>query len=70
MSQLANRAEQMILSESNPKHPFKPVKVTKLKPLMKPGLRKPKIKKVSWSDNLTVEYAMNLEILTESCNTA
>lgn len=65
MSQLVNRAEQMILSESNMKQP----NPFKLKPLMKPGLRKPRIKKVSWSDNLTVEYAMNLEILTESCNT-
>lgn len=49
MSQLAN---QMILSEPEPQINDK--LNHKLKPLMKPGIRKPRTKKVSWSDNLIV----------------
>ena len=61
MSQIANRAEQMILSESSQRF--------KLKPLRKGGIRKPylfwselimfklHVKKVTWSNELTIhEY--------------
>jgi hypothetical protein len=64
MSQLANRAEQMILSESMS------MSKLKLKPLMKPGLRKPRSKKVSWSDKLITEYIVCSEMIMTECNTA
>ena len=66
MSQLANRVEQMILSESMSMSMPK----LKLKPLMKPGLRKPRTKKVSWSDNLITEYIVCSEMIMTECNTA
>jgi len=64
MSQLANRTELMIISESNPKLKLR------MKPLMRPGFRKPKIKKVSWSDKLITEYILAPEILMTdiACN--
>ena len=62
MLQMANRAEQMILSSHIPK----------LKPLLKAGIRKPylfwselliiqlHVKKVTWSNELTVhEYCLD-----------
>jgi|LauGreDrversion4_2_1035121.scaffolds.fasta_scaffold198846_2 hypothetical protein len=53
MSQLANHAELMILSESKPT--FK----LHMKPLMRPGFRKPKVKKVSWSEKLITEHIVS-----------
>ena len=55
MSQLANRAELMILCETFP------LKIRR-RPLMRPGIRKPKVKKVSWSDKLITEYIIYPEI--------
>ena len=56
MSQLANRAELMIMCETGP---FKILR----RPLMRPGIRKPRVKKVSWSDNLITEHIIYPEIL-------
>ena len=64
MSQLANRAELMILCETG--H----LKL-RMRPLMRPGIRKPKIKNVSWSDQLITEYIIYPEIrMTEKENDA
>jgi hypothetical protein len=64
MSQLANRTDQMIV-ESNPKlkPPMRPLMRPRMRHLMKPGFRKPRSKKVSWSDNLITEYIFTNEIL-------
>jgi len=56
MSQLANRAELMVLSETFP------LKIRR-RPLMRPGFRKPRVKKVSWSDKIITEYIIYPEIL-------
>jgi hypothetical protein len=56
MSQLANRAELMILSETGP------LKIRR-RPLMRPGFHKPRVKKVSWSNQLITEYIIYPEML-------
>lgn len=56
MSQIANRAEQMIMSESYSKLKLR------MRPLMRPGFRKPITKKVSWSDKLITEYIVDPEV--------
>jgi len=69
MTQMNNRLEQMILCESTHNSSVK----YKLKPLKKAGIRKPCMfwpelfllnlyeKRVSWCDQLTVEYEIETE---------